>query len=403
MLGVLVEAFAAARAPRRAIQLRAGLVALAGRRARRRSSALAADRRRVARRGRRRRSTGPTLFMQGTDPGARRCSACLLIAERWSIRAGDAFAPQGVGHCPARAEEQRADPARAGCRPRSSRCSCSRSAGMLLFPAANDLLTMFVALEVLSLPLYLLCGLARRRRLLSQEAALKYFLLGAFSSAFFLYGVALLYGFAGSVQLRRHRRRRSPTDAGNDGLLLVGIALLAVGLLFKVGAVPFHTWTPDVYQGAPDPGHRRSWPPAPRSPRSARCCGCSTSALGGTPLGLAAGAVGRRHRSPWSSASVLAVTQTDIKRMLAYSSIAHAGFILIGVLAIDRSGVVGDAVLPASPTASPRSARSPSSPWSATPAGEATHLSQWAGLGKRLAAGRRRRSRSSCSRSPASR
>ena len=86
--------------------------------------------------------------------------------------------------------------------------------GMLLFPAANDLLTMFVALEVLSLPLYLLCGLARRRRLLSQEAALKYFLLGAFSSAFFLYGIALLYGYAGSMRPRRHRRRgRRPAPA----------------------------------------------------------------------------------------------------------------------------------------------------------------------------------------------
>src|SRR6478735_4041534 len=91
--------------------------------------------------------------------------------------------------------------------------------GMLMFPASNDLLTMFVALEVLSLPLYLLCGLARRRRLLSQEAAMKYFLLGAFSSAFFIYG----------------------------------IALISVGLLFKVGAAPFHAWTPDVYQGAPTP------------------------------------------------------------------------------------------------------------------------------------------------------
>ena len=81
--------------------------------------------------------------------------------------------------------------------------------GMMLFPASNDLLTMFVALEVLSLPLYLLCGLARRRRLLSQEAAMKYFLLGAFSSAFFLYGIALVYGFAGSVRAGRHRRRPS--------------------------------------------------------------------------------------------------------------------------------------------------------------------------------------------------
>ena len=121
----------------------------------------------------------------------------------------------------------------------------------MLFPAANDLLTMFVALEVLSLPLYLLCGLARRRRLLSQEAAMKYFLLGAFSSGFFLYGIALVYGFAGSMRVRRRSTRRSATTSGNSALLLVGMGMLAVGLLFKVGAAPFHAWTPDVYQGAP--------------------------------------------------------------------------------------------------------------------------------------------------------
>ena len=112
---------------------------------------------------------------------------------------------------------------------------------------------MFVALEVLSLPLYLLCGLARRRRLLSQEAAVKYFLLGAFSSAFFLFGIAMLYGYSGLGVAAR----RSPTAAtGNVAsatLLLAGIALLGVGLLFKIGAVPFHGWKPDVYQGAPTP------------------------------------------------------------------------------------------------------------------------------------------------------
>src|SRR6202043_1884742 len=120
-------------------------------------------------------------------------------------------------------------------------------AGMLLFPASNDLLTMFVALEVLSLPLYLLCGLARRRRLLSQEAAMKYFLLGAFSSAFFLYGIALLYGYSDSITMKGIAAAISAAPHG-DALLLTGIALLAVGLLFKVGAVPFHAWTPDVYQ-----------------------------------------------------------------------------------------------------------------------------------------------------------
>ena len=124
---------------------------------------------------------------------------------------------------------------------------------MLLFPAANDLLTMFVALEVLSLPLYLLCGLARRRRLLSQEAAVKYFLLGAFSSAFFLFGVAMLYGFSGSVRPRPRSPRRDRRTPSSATLLFTGIALLGIGLLFKIGAVPFHSWKPDVYQGAPTP------------------------------------------------------------------------------------------------------------------------------------------------------
>ena len=114
---------------------------------------------------------------------------------------------------------------------------------------------MFVALEVLSLPLYLMAGLARRRRLLSQEAAVKYFLLGAFASAFFLYGVALLYGFAGSVDLGEvpaatdHRGQQRRTAVPRPGML-------AVGLLFKFGAAPFQAWTPDVYQGAPDTGDR---------------------------------------------------------------------------------------------------------------------------------------------------
>ena len=147
--------------------------------------------------------------------------------------------------------------------------------GMMLFPAANDLLTMFVALEVLSLPLYLLCGLARRRRLLSQEAALKYFLLGAFSSGFFLYGVALIYGFAGSMQFA-DINEAVRNDTANQPLLLIGMGMLAVGLLFKVGAAPFQSWTPDVYQGAPT-AVTAFMAAAPRSRRSARCCGCSTS------------------------------------------------------------------------------------------------------------------------------
>src|SRR5207342_426684 len=121
---------------------------------------------------------------------------------------------------------------------------------LLMFPAANDLLTMFVALEVLSLPLYLLCGLARRRRLLSQEAAMKYFLLGAFSSGFFLFGVAMLYGYSGSVNLATIATAAS-SNVTSSTLLYAGIALLGIGLLFKIGAVPFQSWKSYVYQAAP--------------------------------------------------------------------------------------------------------------------------------------------------------
>ncbi len=148
--------------------------------------------------------------------------------------------------------------------------------GMMMFPAANDLLTMFVALEVLSLPLYLLCGLARRRRLLSQEAALKYFLLGAFSSGFFLYGVALVFGYAGSMEFAAINEAVR-NDLGNRTLLLVGMGMLSVGLFFKVGAAPFQAWTPGRLPGRPDRGHRlHGGRHQGRGVRSA-CCACSTS------------------------------------------------------------------------------------------------------------------------------
>ena len=206
--------------------------------------------------------------------------------------------------------------------------------GMLLFPASGDLLTMFVALEILSLPLYLLCGLARRRRLLSQEAALKYFMLGAFSSGFFLYGASLFYGYAGSMYLALIGQAVR-NDVSNHGLLLVGVGLLAVGLLFKVGATPFHAWTPDVYQGAP-------------TPVTAFMAAATKVAAFGAMLRLFYVALGA-DRSSWVpmlmiisfltmiAGTVLAITQSDVKRLLAYSSIAHTGFLLVGVIGVQES------------------------------------------------------------------
>ncbi|MDO9379264.1 MAG: NADH-quinone oxidoreductase subunit NuoN [Nocardioidaceae bacterium] len=200
--------------------------------------------------------------------------------------------------------------------------------GMMLFPAANDLLTMFVALEVLSLPLYLLCGLARRRRLLSQESAMKYFLLGAFSSAFFAYGIALVYGFAGGFGLGDIDQAVSNRIDGQN-LLLAGIALMAVGVMFKVGAVPFHAWTPDVYQGAPT------------AVTAFMAAGTKVAAFGAMLrlFFVAFGGASWDWRPMFWVVAILtmvvgavaAVTQSDVKRMLAYSSIAHAGFILVGV------------------------------------------------------------------------
>lgn len=206
--------------------------------------------------------------------------------------------------------------------------------GMMLFPAANDLLTMFVGLEVLSLPLYLLSGLARRRRLLSQEAALKYFLLGAFSSGFFLYGAALLYGFAGSMDFAAINEAVR-NDVGSSSLLLIGTGLLSVGLLFKVGAVPFQAWTPDVYQGAPTPV------------TAFMAAGTKVAAFGALMrLFYVALGADRWSWQPmlWLIAilsmfvgAALAITQSDIKRLLAYSSVAHTGFILTGVLGLQAS------------------------------------------------------------------
>ena len=251
--------------------------------------------------------------------------------------------------------------------------------GMLLFPASNDLLTMFVALEVLSLPLYLLCGLARRRRLLSQEASMKYFLLGAFSSAFFLFGVAMLYGYAGSVSLRAIAATAG-SNTGSATLLYAGMALLGVGLLFKIGAVPFQSWKPDVYQGAP-------------TPVTALMASCTLVAAFGALLRVFYVAFGQLtwdwRPAFWTVAiltmvvgAIIAITQTDVKRLLAYSSIAHGGFVLTGVVAASVAGLSSSLFYLAVYGFSTIGAFAVVT-LVRDQAGEAWHLSSWAGLGKR--------------------
>ncbi|OMC06059.1 NADH-quinone oxidoreductase subunit N [Mycobacterium sp. NS-7484] len=252
--------------------------------------------------------------------------------------------------------------------------------GMLLFPAADDLLTMFIALEVLSLPLYLLCGLARRRRLLSQEASLKYFLLGAFSSGFFIYGAAMLYGYAGTLNLNGIASSVA-TRAPNTPLALIGIALLLVGILFKVGAVPFHSWIPDVYQGAP-------------TSITAFMAAATKIAAFGAMLRIFYVAV-PQLRDDWRPVlwaiailtmvvgTITAVTQTDVKRMLAYSAVAHTGFILTGVIAANPAGVSATLFYLFAYGFSTVGAFAVVGLVRDAAGDEATSMAQWAGLGRR--------------------
>lgn len=209
-------------------------------------------------------------------------------------------------------------------------------AGMIVMATATDLVIMFLGLELLSLPLYILAAF-RRDNASSLEAGLKYFLLGAFSSAFFLYGVALIYGGTGTTQLDALAKAIAPVNAVND-MLLIGFGLLLAGFAFKVALVPFHWWTPDVYDGAP------------------------TAVTAFMSVAVKAAAFGAFFRvfltvlpAPvidWQTTlavlavltmtlgNVTALVQSNIKRMLAYSSIAHAGYILIALVA-GQSGASG--------------------------------------------------------------
>lgn len=211
---------------------------------------------------------------------------------------------------------------------------CSAT-GMMLMASANDLITTFLALEILSISLYVLAAFDKRR-LTSQEAGLKYFVLGSFSSAVFLYGIALTYGATGSTNLTRIAQFLAQHTLLHDGVLLMGLAFLLVGLGFKVAAAPFHMWTPDVYQGAP-------------TPVTAFMAASTKAAAFAALLRVFVGAFDV-YRVDWRPAvwvlavasllvgSLAAVVQTDVKRMLAYQSVAHAGYVLIGVQAATNKG-----------------------------------------------------------------
>jgi NADH-quinone oxidoreductase subunit N len=210
------------------------------------------------------------------------------------------------------------------------------ASGGVMMASANDLIVMFLGLEILSIAVYVLAAM-HLRKITSQEAGVKYFVLGAFSSAFFLYGIALTYGGAGSTNLVDIATYFSTTVISDNGLVLAGMALLLVGFGFKVAAVPFHFWTPDVYQGSPSPSV--AW----------MASGVKVAGFAGLIrvfyLGL------NQYQLDWQPivfviaavtlvvGSVLAIVQTDVKRMMAYSSISHAGFILVGVQAASADGV----------------------------------------------------------------
>jgi NADH-quinone oxidoreductase subunit N len=207
--------------------------------------------------------------------------------------------------------------------------------GMILMATATDLLLIFLALEVLSLAVYVLTGI-RRDSSVSVEAAFKYFLLGAFSSAFFLYGIAFTYGVTGSTDLTEIGRVMAASAMRPTGLQLVAVGLLLVGFGFKVSAVPFHMWTPDAYEGAP------------AAVTAFMSSGVKAAAFAAfVRVFLSAFEPLHPHWATVMSAvaaatmvvgTVVGLAQTNIKRMLAYSSIAHAGYLLVALVAANDAG-----------------------------------------------------------------
>jgi NADH-quinone oxidoreductase subunit N len=207
--------------------------------------------------------------------------------------------------------------------------------GMMLLVAARDLILMFVAVELMSIAVYVLAGYARRNPR-SSEAAIKYFLVGAFASAFLLYGIALLYGVAGTTRLPVAGPTLAAAVASGDLVLIAGIGLLVIGFGFKVGAVPFHMWTPDAYEGAPTPV------------TAFMATGVKAAAFVALIRVLTVdllAAQGIWRDAIWWLAmltmivpNLIALSQDSVKRMLAYSSIAHAGYLLVGIAAASALG-----------------------------------------------------------------
>jgi NADH-quinone oxidoreductase subunit N len=204
------------------------------------------------------------------------------------------------------------------------------ASGGAVMASANDLIVMFIGLEILSISAYVMAAM-HARRLSSQEAGIKYFVLGAFASAFLLYGVAMIYGATGSTNLGDIQSFLARTVILHDGLLLTGLALMLVGFGFKVAAVPFHQWTPDVYQGAPSPV-TAFMASAVKVAGFAGLIRVFTVTFG-TYVQQWRPAIFALATLSLLVGSTLAVVQSNVKRMLAYSSISHAGFILVGVQA----------------------------------------------------------------------
>jgi NADH-quinone oxidoreductase subunit N len=211
------------------------------------------------------------------------------------------------------------------------------TSGMMLLAAARDLIIVFLGIEIMSISVYVLAGL-NRRNARAAESALKYFLLGAFSTGFLLYGIALVFGATGSLNFASIGEWVSRNGLASSPMLQIGIGLLIVGFAFKVAAVPFHMWTPDVYEGAPTP-YTAYMAAAVKAGAFAAFLRVWIEAFPGAHGDVAS------HRVLWYLAvvtmvvgNVFALAQRNVKRMLAYSSIAHAGYILVGVVAGNALG-----------------------------------------------------------------